>query len=94
MRPDGLPLKIHVAITYQHMGGIIDVNGSLMSEIRHRGRTAAGAARPLRQAVLSNDGVTYGARSALGQSLIGSRLCYNSHTWRPLGKLENITTTM
>ena len=72
---------LHVVNVFKHLGGHITVDGGVGPELSYRSSSAMHACAPLAGRVFGSHKIGVNAKHDFADSLIISRLCFNSHTW-------------
>ncbi|CAE7673842.1 unnamed protein product [Symbiodinium sp. CCMP2456] len=81
--------RLRLAASYKHLGGILQVDGSLKKEVKARIGSAWQAFNKHKKLIFGSPIVTAHEKSVLFASLIESTLYYGSGTWAVIGKDEH-----
>ena len=81
---DGKPQTLFVTCEYQHLGTKAGQNGRLQGELNHRTGQATQAYHQIRKKILTNKKIQTSRRLQLLESLVLTRLFYNSGSWPQL----------
>ena len=81
--PSGV-VSIHIIDAYKHMGAWVNSQDQLVTEVKYRGQSMMQTLRPLKTRVFSAPQIHLATRYGLSESLLFSRLFFNSAVWGQL----------
>ena len=79
--PEPSASQLIVVRQYKHVGSMIDSDGSTMCDAVHRASSASSAYAPISDRIFASTAIPQQLEMQFSQSLICSRLFYNTHLW-------------
>ena len=73
--------RMCVVQCYKHLGGYVEPNGGMAHEMQHRSKSALNAYTPLSARVFGSRFLNHWCKMSFLESLIMTRLVFNSHIW-------------